>query len=110
MNEGGDFDTSFAGTLGITLTGGPGQSVSLGYDGSSVGVWSRWAEHSWSDWGNWVQQPQAGCPAPTVSGDGVGGTPDVNLWLNPVAVEQASTGDSDDDDNYCLAFSSQIIP
>lgn len=110
LNEGGDFDTSFAGTLGITLTGGPGQSVSLGYDGSSVGVWSRWAEHSWSDWGSWVQQPQAGCPAPTVSGDGVGGTPDVSLWLNPVAVEQASTGDSDDDDNYCLAFSSQIIP
>ena len=42
--------------------------------------------------------------------EGLGGPPDVSLWLHPVAVEQATTGDADDYDNDCLAFSSQIIP
>ncbi|MFN8125945.1 MAG: hypothetical protein U0R64_05490 [Candidatus Nanopelagicales bacterium] len=110
-NEGGEFNTTFFGELDVTITGGNGESATVGYQGSWVAMSSEWAEHTWDSYGDDVALPAPGdgCPAPFVAGDGVAGTPAANFWLNPVATEEASTGDSDDDDNYCIPFQSQIV-
>ena len=108
-NEGGEFNTTFYGQLQINVTGGNGQSATVGYQGSQVTVQSQWAEHTWDSYGSWVTLPVAGCDAPTVAGDGAVGNPAVTLWLNPLSVERMSTGDSDDDDNYCIPFTSNIF-
>ena len=110
-NEGGEFNTTFYGQLQINVTGGDGQSATVGYQGSWVVVTSQWAEHSWDSYGDFVTVPSAGdgCAPPTVTGDGWVGNPAVNFELNPVAVERASTGDTDDDDNYCIPFTSNIF-
>ncbi len=107
-NDGGEFNTTFGGQLQINVTGGNGQAAAIGYQGSSVWVNSQWAEHTWDSYGSNVALPVGGCPAPSVSGDGAVGNPAVNFWLNPAAVENASTGDSDDGD-YCLLFTSNIL-
>ena len=109
-NEGGDFTTAFSGTLGINVSGGNGASASVTYGGSSIAVWSEWSTHTWTSNGSWVPIPTAGCPASYVAGNGFAGTPDVNFFLDPYAVENDSTGDPDDDTNTCISFVSQVIP
>ena len=98
-NEGGDFTTAFSGTLGINVSGGNGASASVTYGGSSIAVWSEWSTHTWTSNGSWVPIPTAGCPASYVAGNVFAGTPDLNFFLDPYAVENDSTGDPDDDTN-----------